>query len=181
MEKSRETIMKTLLIDIDGVLCNFNKSLLQKINADYRIELTMSHIKHYDLSCLPVSREYLNNLYHDTYFYRTMEPVQDASWAIKILQNYFKVKIITSRPARLSNVTYNWFEQHIPSIDIEYIIFTPSKDTIQGSWLIDDNPEVLMSHGSWSPIKMNYLYNKYVPILGFDTWRQIVGALVKTV
>lgn len=110
--------MKKVMIDMDGVLCNFQKS--------------------YDEKFVKNKIEYPQSQYG---FFRELEPIHNAIESVRKLQTKYDVWILTA-PSVLNPLCYSekreWIEKHF-DIDLCYkLIISPDKSLIKGDFLIDD-------------------------------------------
>lgn len=113
--------MKRLFIDMDGVLCNYQKAY---INA---------------------KKQFPNQPYPQARygFFLQLEPLPDAIHAFKTLQTHFETFILTA-PSYHNPLSYTekrlWVEHHLGLETTKNLILCRQKELLKGDFLIDDSP-----------------------------------------
>ncbi len=113
--------MKRVYVDMDGVLCNFAKSYMNKINKNPKNQYPHAECD----------------------FFRKLEPIQDAIESIKDMNLKYDVWILT-RPSIKNPLCYTekrlWVEDHLGFGWCKKLILCLDKSLMKGDYLIDDNP-----------------------------------------
>src|SRR3990167_1933030 len=111
---------KRVYIDMDGVICDFEKMYLKKINNNPK------------------------NLYPyaEFDFFRRLEPIDGALAAIQKIADVYDTWILT-KPSYRNPLCYLekrlWVEDHLGLEWCKRLIICPDKSLMKGDYLIDDN------------------------------------------
>ena len=114
--------MKTIYIDMDGVLCDFNTRYNQKLREQPTISYPQSQYG----------------------FYTNLKPIKGAIEAATILlkSNQYNPYILTA-PSIHNPLSYTekriWVESFLGMNYVEKLIISPDKSLLKGDYLIDDN------------------------------------------
>lgn len=163
--------MKRLLVDMDGVLCNFLPYFLSRLNDLYDIDMKVEDVLEWDIS-ESVQRKYpeanlsKSKVYKplsEEGFFEQLEPYQNG---IEVLQEFvesgkFEVVIVTAC-LRGHEEKLKWLGRNLR---FPYkVVFTEDKYLVRGDYFIDDKPSNLKSWSDSNPAKtticMDHLYNK---------------------
>lgn len=154
-------------IDVDGVIRNINKSMVDLYNRDFFDSLKVDDISEYDVEkVFPKIKKTLGITASDYFFkfnsnkiFLLSETYSKVRESIDLLRkNGHKVIIVTWQPVFRNKINTLYF---LESNGIQYddICFTKDKWMVQGDWLIDDNPEFITDERDESKkmmIKMPY-------------------------
>ena len=154
-------------IDVDGVIRNINKSMVDLYNRDFFDSLKVDDISEYDVEkVFPKIKKTLGITASDYFFkfnsnkiFLLSETYSKVRESIDLLRNNgHKVIIVTWQPVFRNKINTLYF---LESNGIQYddICFTKDKWRVQGDWLIDDNPEFITDERDESKkmmIKMPY-------------------------
>jgi 5'(3')-deoxyribonucleotidase len=135
---------RTILLDVDGTLCDNTPRLIEYINDECGVELTRDAITEWSFS-IPETEFDIGDLIHralDTrpeWFLLGMEPIDGAAEAARWFgQQGHTVRIATHRPAESHPITEQWLDEHDIPYD-EIIQDVPqNKGQLDGDMLIDD-------------------------------------------
>lgn len=111
---------KTIGIDLDDVLLDFNQALCEYHNARYDPKYTWDNIRTYALENTWVcTREEVRRRIFE--FYVTDEharalPVTGAQEALKRISRAHNCVVVTSRPETIRERTLEWCEKHFPGL-----------------------------------------------------------------
>ena len=143
-----------LLIDMDGVLVDFETTLFQ---AYRRENPHLPYIEPENRQGMYMDQQYkkefgqkeyqvLRDLLDRDHFYRDMLPINSAVDKINELMNYHsdKFEIFVCTSPHWTNRTCafdktNWLRRYIPKLDVNHIIMTSDKTVVEGDFLVDDN------------------------------------------
>lgn len=169
-----------ILIDMDGVLADFERGVLETYRAlhpgkpfvplDQR---TSFYVKsQYPPECQP----FIEEIYTSRGFYSGLPPISGALEALpQLLGRGDEVFICTSPLLRNPSCVqdkYDWVERHLGRDWLERMIVTKDKTLVHGTILIDDRPDV---HGvrapSWEHVLYTQPYNAHVPFKRRLTWK----------
>lgn len=154
-------------IDVDGVIRNINKSMVDLYNSDFFDSIKVDDISEYDVDkVFPKIKKTLGITASDYFFkfnsnkiFLLSETYSKVRESIDLLRNNgHKVIIVTWQPVFRNKINTLYF---LESNGIQYddICFTKDKWMVQGDWLIDDNPEFITDERDESKkmmIKMPY-------------------------
>lgn len=154
-------------IDVDGVIRNINKSMVDLYNRDFFDSIKVDDITEYDVDkVFPKIKKTLGITASDYFFkfnsnkiFLLSETYSKVRESIDLLRkNGHKVIIVTWQPVFRNKINTLYF---LESNGIQYddICFTKDKWMVQGDWLIDDNPEFITDERDESKkmmIKMPY-------------------------
>lgn len=124
---------KTILIDMDGVLCNYEKAItyFHKINPQQRFP--QAQLK----------------------FFENLEPMPNAIEAYNALKNKYQLKIC-SRPSIKNPLCYTekrlWVEKYLGIEECKNLILIEDKTQCIGDWLIDDDIQTGYFQPTWELI-----------------------------
>lgn len=113
---------KVLLVDMDGVMCDFDKAKTEAIAKVPEILHPQCQMD----------------------FFRKLEPIRNAIKVINNLRKHFEVFILTS-PSIKNPLSYTekmlWVQDHFDRDMVERLIITKHKELVEGDFLIDDRPK----------------------------------------
>ena len=142
---------KIVLIDMDGVLCNFNKAYKQAISKTSGIKFPQSQYK----------------------FFENLEPIENSIESINLLKTKFKVYILT-RPSIQNPLCYtekrNWIEKYFGLDMCNNLIISCDKTMVKGDFLIDDNEQLGEFNPEWKLLKFG--------TSEYPEWKSIVEKLM---
>lgn len=118
---------KTIGVDFDDVLMNFNDTLMHFHNARYGTSLIREHCTDFDLSniwkCSPEENVRRILEFYETDMHWDAQPVEKSQEAVEALSRNHNLVVITSRPESIRKKTLHWLEKHFPKV-FDHIIFT---------------------------------------------------------
>lgn len=164
MPEKRKT---RILIDMDGVLVDFETTLYQAyrrenphlryIDPKHRQGMYMDAQYRKEIG----EKEYqiLRDLLDRDHFYRDMLPIESAITKVnQLIDSYsdkFEIFICTSPHWTNRTCAFdktNWVNKYIPKLPVNRIIMTSDKTVVDGDFLIDDN-EVIKGANSVTKFK----------------------------
>lgn len=167
--------MLTLLLDLDGVCCPFDREFRLWYEEHHGVWLPESSV--YDQYNL-----FIKYYLQQPGIFRDMPLVTGCYDVLcKHLPDYSYV-VVTSRPPEHHADTLDWVNTQLPPV--EAVIFTDSdnKHRVRGDVIIDDNPGVLSSFNGLPTItiKMAYGYNENIPThFGAHSWQDVDSILTR--
>ena len=134
--------MKTILVDMDGVLANTNQHFI-----DYEYQRSGEKILWDNISGL-LEEEAFPNFLEDVNtknFFRTVPVMENAFQGLDYLNKKYNVLIVSSATEFPNSLTEKaeWLAEHFPFISWKQMIFCGRKDFIKGDIMIDDHPKNL--------------------------------------
>ncbi len=175
---------KVLLIDMDGVLCQYDKRLLELAHARYGLPLYHPD----DVSLFDTHEIFgsdmaatVEKLALEEGFFSSLLPMDGAVEAfheiVDASQAYgFKVFICTTAKRFYKNphCLYEkgeWVSNHLGREHTDRIIFTRDKTLVYGTVLVDDKPVVTGSvTPSWMQMHFDRPYNREESSLRLASW-----------
>jgi 5'-nucleotidase len=169
--------LKLILVDMDGVLANFEEGFLIEWKNNYP-----------ELPYIPIQarRSFLSiveGIYFKKGFVLGLEPFEGAIEALKTMRSEgHEVKICTTP---LSGNKYSveektaWVEKHLGKEWLKNLISIKDKSLVEGDYLIDDKPEITTtSIPKWEQIIFDAPYNRKVVgkkrLLKWADWQKVI-------
>lgn len=178
--------MRTILVDMDGVLANFEKGLLDEFrrrcpNKLY-IPLNERTTFHARDQYPEDSRQVLREIIKSKGFYRNLEPIAGALEAIKEISSDNLVFICTSPANDYENCVgekFWWVEERLGREWTKRIVLTNDKTIVRGDYLIDDKPVVAGALvPDWEQIIYTQPYNARIndsrKRMDWTNWRSVL-------
>lgn len=175
-----------ILVDMDGVITDFDQEFLQRWRKrhpdEFYIPLEKRAIFYvrdeYPAEFKPLVEEIL----FDPTFFAEMVPVPGAREALEAMEaNGWEVFICSSPMSFYGNCVfekYKWVESFLGPAWVKKLILTKDKTIIKADYLIDDRPEVkgLESNPTWEHILYDRPYNRDVNKrrLTWENWRDVI-------
>jgi 5'-nucleotidase len=179
-----------LLIDMDGVLTNFNKRAWDKFEelhphllqafprpnpiVDFYAEDTYDD---------PLFKEKIREIQRIPGFFLELEEIQGAVNALHVLEKEHEVFICTA--PLLENPTccddkMSWVRKHLGEEWKRRTIITKDKTVVDGDWLIDDKPLITgIQDPIWQRIVFDQPYNQDTVgrRLNWQNYKQIIDSI----
>jgi len=127
-----------VLVDLDGVICDYNKELF-KNNLLSPEEFYAETWKELNISVK--RKKEIRNFVLQKGFWSKLDPIPGAIKGIKELKKMALQVYICSKPSVYSwcwSDKYEWIMKHMPFMK-ENVIFTRNKSLVYGSYFIDDS------------------------------------------
>ncbi|KGO91280.1 5' nucleotidase, NT5C type [Flavobacterium subsaxonicum] len=133
--------LKTIAIDMDGVIADVEGQLLEWYRTKYGITLTRDEIKGRTEETLFPEKQVLREFLYTPGFFRTLPVIEGAVEALKELSRDFEIYIVSAAmefPQSLFE-KHQWLAEHFPFISWRNIVFCGDKSIIDTDFLIDDH------------------------------------------
>ena len=155
-----------ILLDCDGVLCDFATGILKVINHEFGTSYVVNDIDDWDIfKALKLSRTQqavIKNKIQEKNFCANLARFYPSLDGVDHLLQLGEVFIVTAplkgsafwMPERM-----NWLMQNFSAIDFDHVIFATRKDVISGDVLIDDASQNVISWKKANPKGTAYLWS----------------------
>ncbi|MEI5908229.1 5'-3'-deoxyribonucleotidase [Bacillus spongiae] len=135
--------MKTIAIDMDEVIADFQKKHLDLYNQEYNEALTLEDLQGTRLwNVRPHLKSEILAYVDNPGFFRDLEVMEGSQEVIKELSNYYEIFITTAAMEHPSSFSakYEWLKEHFPFLSDLNFVFCGKKSIINADYLIDDSP-----------------------------------------
>ncbi len=173
---------QVFLIDVDGIIGDFDSRFLKSFRDVTGIKLKNSVITKYDvMSCLPRDKKIEKAVFEHTNksgWCSEIKPYKGAVKAVKKLMKMFDVYIVTASSFYNPTWTHEremWLREHFGK-DVK-TIHTKHKHMVKGDYFLDDKTENVEawaeSNQEGTAIIWNKLYNQECPYYRIDSWNEL--------
>ena len=178
---------KVLLIDMDGVVADFELGFLQAFRSKYPSE---PYIPIPERTVFKIKDQYpeelkpkVRSIIEAPGFYRNLPMIKGSKSTIMEMYdmglNFYFCSSPLSKYKNCVLEKYEWIEEQFGSNFTDKIILTRDKTVVQGDLLIDDKPEITgaLEEPSWEHILYISPYNKNVEgkrRLSWENWKEIL-------
>lgn len=184
--------MKTLLLDMDGILTEFNRYTLEKYNAVYSTTYDLDYADYLLGDSKPVegiTAPRVVELFKLPDYFLNMPAKDGAIKAVHLLEKFFDVQIVTKVFPGVTTGTYHekeqWVSKYTPSLVGKMHFVTGSKVQVCGDILVDDAFKNQNEWGrSWRPkggmvasLKYPWTDPEYVDVIA-ASWLDLSKILV---
>lgn len=175
-----------ILIDMDGVIADFDGEFLQRWKARHPDEFFIpieKRIKFYIKDDYPASlRPLVDEILFESSFFEEMTIMPGAKEALEEMDaRGLEVFICTSPLSAYSHCVlekYKWVENILGPAWVKKIILTKDKTIVKADILIDDKPEVtgVEKEPSWEHILYDRPYNRGINKrrITWENWKDIL-------
>ncbi|MDQ0246385.1 5'(3')-deoxyribonucleotidase [Bacillus fengqiuensis] len=175
--------MRTLLIDMDSVICDLMSEWHERYNRDYGDNLTIDKLKCWNSEkyvrseCGMKIYDYLK----EPGLFLELNPLPNAIEVLERLHNKYDILIVTSSVSTAFAEKEMWVEKYLPFIGKYNLIFSHRKNMIVGDLLFDDAPHNLMEFSSTGrvAVAMDYSYNRDINVPRVRNWLEFEELLNK--
>ncbi len=181
--------MKTILIDLDGPVANFEKGFVERWKVKFPNE---NYIPIEERKMFYLVKEYpqdqkekVESIILEEGFFSSLEPTEGSIESIKEIQNAgHKIFFCTAGIYDNKNCLTEkklWVENYFGHDLARTIVFTKDKTVIRGDYLIDDNPNIIMGEyiPEWELILFDQPFNIEIQIQNrlesnWQNWKDIL-------
>lgn len=140
---------KSIAIDMDEVLADTLKKILQTSNDLFDLSLTEDDVKGSSIWEILTEDQLkkLGKAINEPGYFRDLEVIDSAVEVVKELSESFDIYIATAAMGVPNSFIdkYDWLQEHFPFLDPQYFIFCGDKKVVHADYLIDDNVNQLNS------------------------------------
>ncbi|HZG72596.1 MAG TPA: hypothetical protein VEY51_13745 [Chondromyces sp.] len=166
--------MRTLLIDMDSVICDLMTKWHSRYNEDYDDNLTVERLKCWNSEkyVKPECGIKIYNYLNEPGLFLGLDPLPHAIEVLERLHGKYDILIVTSSVSTAFSEKERWVEKHLPFIGKHNLIFSHRKNMIIGDLLFDDAPHNLKEFSSTRrlAVAMDYPYNRDVNVPRVKGW-----------
>ncbi|WP_066367549.1 5' nucleotidase, NT5C type [Neobacillus fumarioli] len=166
--------MRTLLIDMDSVICDLMSEWHRRYNRDYDDDLTVDRLQCWESEryVKPECGLRIYDYLKEPGLFLGLKPLPFALEVLERLHNKHHIFIVTSSVSTAYAEKECWVEQHLPFIGRKNLIFAHRKDMIVGDLLFDDAPHNLLGFSATgrTAVAMDYPYNRDVNVPRVKSW-----------
>ena len=169
--------MKSIAVDMDQVLANFEEKAMKIMNERFHIEVAKDQLQ------LKKVREMYPNLEKEFFsiinepnFFRNL-PLLDADAVpiLKELNEHYEIYIATAAmdvPGSF-RAKYEWLQEHFSFLDPQYFIFCGNKKVVKADYLIDDNINQLRAFTGEGILYSQPYNEQYTEFQRVHNWKEI--------
>ncbi|WP_158634003.1 5' nucleotidase, NT5C type [Radiobacillus deserti] len=166
--------MRTLLIDMDSVICDLMTEWHRRYNEDYQDDLHVGKLSTWQSEQFvkPECGVKIYDYLKEPGLFLKLKPLPHAIEVLERLNGQFDILIVTSSVSTAFQEKEQWVEKHLPFIGKHNIIFSHRKNMIVGDLLFDDAPHNLESFHLTGrlAVAMDYPYNHDVEVPRVQNW-----------
>ncbi|RID84018.1 5'(3')-deoxyribonucleotidase [Peribacillus asahii] len=166
--------MRTLLIDMDSVICDLMSDWHDRYNKDYDDNLTVDRLKCWNSEkyVKPECGIKIYDYLKEPGLFSRLKPLPHAVEVLKRLCKDYEILIVTSSVSSAFAEKEIWVEKHLPFIGKHNMIFTHRKNMIVGDLLFDDAPHNLKEFAATGrlAVAMDYPYNRNIEVPRIGNW-----------
>ncbi|WP_078555484.1 5' nucleotidase, NT5C type [Bacillus alkalicellulosilyticus] len=165
---------KTLLIDMDSVICDLMTEWHKRYNQEYNDDLSVEKLLCWD------SEKYVKqkcglkiyDFLDEPGLFLNLKPIENSIEVLQRLHTKFNIFIVTSSRTYAYTEKEQWVEKLLPFIGKNQLIFAHKKEMIRGDLLFDDAPHHLLAFTETNrlAIAMDYPYNRSVNVPRVSNW-----------
>lgn len=183
---------KVILVDMDGVLADFESGFLQKYTEKFP---TREYISLENRSTFYVTDNYgirlrrdVESVYNTPLFFQNLPPIAGGREALEAMTALgYDVLICTTPLHKYDNCVvekYNWVKVNLGEEWTRKIVMTHDKTLVYGDYLIDDKPfPVGLQLPSWEHVLYDAPYNRNIQEkrrLTWENWQSVIEAVATT-
>lgn len=181
---------KIILVDMDGVLCDFEAAFLDLWRATFPEKpwIALEDRRTFYLSDQYPPEEYdtIYSMWQRPRFFAELPEIEGGVAAVKHMHAMgYDVRICTApmrRYEHCANEKFEWVERKFGSDWVEKVIMTRDKTLVRGDVLIDDIPRVKGSYPTlYTHIIYDQPYNREVtdkPRMTWANWQTVLNAVL---
>jgi 5'-nucleotidase len=166
--------MKTLLIDMDSVICDLMTEWHRRYNRDYQDNLSVDKLKCWNSEkyVKPECGVKIYDYLEEPGLFLDLKPLPNAIEVLERLHKNYDILIVTSSVSNAFSDKERWVEKNLPFIGKYNLVFSHRKNMIAGDLLFDDAPHNLKAFTSTGRIAvaMDYPYNQDIDVPRVKNW-----------
>ena len=167
-----------VLVDVDGVLANFNQLVIDAVHAFSGKRHTEEDVIRYDiLSCMDVPQHLKEAVWRHVQSpgsCQSISPYPGAKEGLDSLREVADVHVVTTPLVgshSWQSERTEWLRTHF-NIHHEDVTFTHKKDLVRGDFIVDDKPEHVDRPGG---MLWDQPYNRHALCFRFTRWESVIS------
>lgn len=166
--------IRTLLIDMDSVICDLMTEWHRRYNRDYGDNLSVEKLTdwHSEWFVTPDCGFKIYDYLDEPGLFACLKPMPGAVEVLSRLAMRYDILIVTSSRTTAYTEKEQWVTEHLPFIGRDNLVFTHRKDMVRGDLLFDDAPHNLKAFAATGrlAVAMDYPYNQQLTCPRVKTW-----------
>lgn len=187
MKNTNDMKKKTILIDMDGVICDYTEHMLELATGRFSLpRLRASEVSEFYTERMfpPEYHAPVDELSLEEEFFLNLPPIHGSIEAInEMLENPALSVWICSSPKKTSDHCHSekflWLRKHFGQAFAERLILSRDKTLVSGDFLIDDKPIICGERTpEWEHVIFDQPYNRDIQEkkrLDWHNWREVLG------
>ncbi|PWK11334.1 5' nucleotidase, NT5C type [Tumebacillus permanentifrigoris] len=175
--------MRTLLIDMDSVICDLMTEWHRRYNEQYDDDLCVAKLQCWQTEkyVKPECGMKVYDFLDEPGLFLNLLPLPDAVEVLERLSHAYEILLVTSSRTHAYTEKEQWVERRLPFIGKHNLIFAHRKEMIRGDLLFDDAPHNLLSFQSSGRevVAMDYPYNRAVSVPRVSSWLEFETLLMR--
>lgn len=175
---------KVLLVDLDDTVWGLLEPWLEILNRRFGTNVHVDDCKTYSITAAfpSLTREQVYSALYDKELYEKVKVFDGASEYLNLLQEYYDIYFVSSTDPACFIYKFDLIHKFFPFIKDNHIVFTGTKQIIDGDFLVDDNLKNLEG-GKYRGLLMDAPHNKIgkYPFPRFHSWKEIYDYLMNEI
>lgn len=156
---------ETLLVDMDGVICDTMGSALDIASSESGIQLCHADIRDYWFKGMPIEPGVIVEILRRPGFYATLDVITGAVRRVNRLREKYDVRVCSTPmsgvEASCEADKRQWLEEVFDNEFAVSAIISKDKSGVDGKVMIEDNPDI-DRNAIWTPVMFSQPWNMHV-------------------
>jgi 5'(3')-deoxyribonucleotidase len=173
--------------DLDNILNDLNPIWTQTLNRQYNLNVKLSDIKEWNMqkAFTTLTEQQIISPLLDESLWKSLKPLPNSQKYLEILNNKYKVKIVTASYYKTISIKMDWLFHYYPFLKWEQVTITEDKLSVKSDICIDDALHNLIG-GNYYKILYSYPWNQNVDdiqnnLIRVNDWSEIYNEIEKIV
>ena len=181
---------KIILVDMDGVLCNFEQAFLEMWRTSFPekpfIRISDRRTPYLSDQYPPEEYDNIYKMWQRPRFFAELPEIPGGLDAVREMEAMgWDVRICTTPMRRYEHCApekFEWIETRLGAKWVDKIIMTRDKTMVRGDVLIDDMPQIMGGYPTlYTHVIYDQPYNREVtdkPRMTWANWREILSTVI---